>query len=215
MNWVCGHPEALSLAGSGSFFILGLAGSLHCLGMCGPLSFLVSGPEKGRAGRLGLYHGARMLAYAVLGLAFWTLGQPLRSHLQWPLLALIVSLPLILFAILPSWPRVGFLGSLHTAAYRLIKPVPLSVRALGLGLLTPLLPCGLLYAAAISSLAAPSGSMAGLWLLSFASGTLPLLIFGQAAAARLSQRSPGMALAMQRFSAGLAATSILFFVLIN
>lgn len=215
MSLLCGHPEALGLAGSGSLFVLGLAGSLHCLGMCGPLSLLVSGQAPGRGLRLGLYHSGRLLAYAGLGWGFWTLGQPLRGQLQWPLLAVLVSLPLILFAVLPSWPRVGFLGSLHALGYGAIRRVPLSLRSLGLGLLTPLLPCGLLYAAAASSLAAPSAAMAALWLLAFASGTLPLLALGQAGAARLSQRSPGTAQSLQRFSAGLAAASILFFALIN
>jgi sulfite exporter TauE/SafE len=42
------HHHHLELFGAYAFFIFGLLGSLHCLGMCGPLSTLFLNPNKKR-----------------------------------------------------------------------------------------------------------------------------------------------------------------------
>ena len=48
---------------------LGVAGSLHCAGMCGPLLLVIHGPlpQSRRVPRIALYHGARIVVYALLG----------------------------------------------------------------------------------------------------------------------------------------------------
>ena len=62
----------------GTAFFLGLAGSLHCAGMCGPLAMAV--PVLGRnrwavlASRL-IYNLGRVVTYALLGLVFGLIGQ--------------------------------------------------------------------------------------------------------------------------------------------
>jgi uncharacterized protein len=52
--------------------LLGLAGSVHCAGMCGPLMLTVSGGGPLNAStllRMLVYHSGRVLMYLVLGAA--------------------------------------------------------------------------------------------------------------------------------------------------
>ncbi|HLH54850.1 MAG TPA: sulfite exporter TauE/SafE family protein, partial [Verrucomicrobiae bacterium] len=60
--------------------ILGLAGSLHCAGMCGPLALALpagAGSSSGfLAGRLA-YNGGRIMTYCALGLMFGLVGHSL------------------------------------------------------------------------------------------------------------------------------------------
>ncbi|NNC62923.1 MAG: sulfite exporter TauE/SafE family protein, partial [Eudoraea sp.] len=61
-------------------FLLGLLGSLHCVGMCGPIAFMLplSRDNKARMfGQLFLYHFGRILTYSIMGLAFGFFGKGL------------------------------------------------------------------------------------------------------------------------------------------
>jgi sulfite exporter TauE/SafE len=176
MSAVCGQPEGFVAAGFGALFTLGLAGSVHCLGMCGPLSCLATG-----TGKQGLtaYHLARLASYAGLGALLYILGAPLRLSLSWPWLLALLSLPLLAYALAPWLRAPAFLGRLFVAGQLRVQKLPLAWRGWGLGLLTPLLPCGLLYAAAGYSLAAPNAATASAWMGAFAAGTLPILLAGQ------------------------------------
>jgi uncharacterized protein len=61
-------------------WLLGIVGSVHCAGMCGPLALALPVPVGGPAaylfGRV-LYNGGRVLTYALLGLLFGWLGRSL------------------------------------------------------------------------------------------------------------------------------------------
>ncbi len=79
------------------FFVAGLAGSLHCIGMCGPILTAIAGVERraevtvnGRsvsqtarraAGELLWYHAGRISTYALLGAVAGALGARLREAL--------------------------------------------------------------------------------------------------------------------------------------
>jgi sulfite exporter TauE/SafE len=57
----------------GAILTASLLGSLHCVGMCGPLALWAAGVDKDRGGRTmviptALYHFGRMLTYALVGL---------------------------------------------------------------------------------------------------------------------------------------------------
>jgi sulfite exporter TauE/SafE len=203
---------AFTALGLGGLFSLGLLGSLHCLAMCGPLSCLAGG---GRARNLIPYHLARLASYAALGFLLYSLGKPLRLSLPFPLLLSLLSLPLLAYALLPSFDPPPFLAALHAKGYALARRFPPLARSLALGLLTPLLPCGLLYAAASASLAAPSAALAAAWMLAFAAGTFPLLVAGQFGW-RLGElvASPRALNLLQRGGAGLAGLSTLAFALL-
>lgn len=208
----CTVGQAHAAAGATAFFALGLAGGFHCLGMCGPLACLLGRAERTPRASLGLYHGARFLAYGSVGALFAGLGAPLRPILSWPVLAALGILPLLIYALGPRDRFPGFLARWHAAGARRLRDLPPPARALGLGLLTPALPCGMLYAAAGSAVAAPSAGVGALWMLAFASGTVPLLLLGQIGFSRLGQARGGAWVpALRRVSALVAAATLLGF----
>jgi sulfite exporter TauE/SafE len=180
-------------------FIASLIGSLHCAGMCGPfMAFATLRPlhRKGvdlrhdRAPGLQLaYHGSRLLAYVLLGAAAGLLGATLDiggsllgagkvAAVAAGVLLVAVGISRILTLLgvrLPMVDRTGhiqrWLGAGQAAAARL---TPLR-RALSIGVLTALLPCGWLYAFVAVAAGTGQALHGALVLLVFWAGTVPIL----------------------------------------
>lgn len=190
-------PVGMSPTGQGaiylSLFLTGLAGSLHCVGMCGPI-LLGFSRALGRHGRSGLeffyYHGGRLWTYGLLGLLAGWAGSGLRQEaiqLGWqrPLAVLLSLLVMVSGAAALGWiPGLRFelsspgacLGGARrwpwlTALLR--QPTP-SARLL-LGAAMGLLPCGLVYAALVVAATLPSPAHSAAAMLCFGAGTLPAL----------------------------------------
>lgn len=171
--------------------VLGLASSLHCVTMCGPLIAVASAPLRPTAGatspaRLLLwqatYNLGRGLTYVVIGGVLGAVGQALTSLFAAKLVGGIVQLALgLLIVALGVWQlRKGSAVSTAgdgplTRAIRSVMTSRRSLGMLGLGLLTGLLPCGVLYAAFARSLAAQSFSEGAALMGAFWLGTVPLL----------------------------------------
>ena len=175
----------------GAIFIASLLGSLHCASMCGPFAAFALMRDKKRGPLLlqALYHGGRLLAYVTLGAIAGAFGATLNfggSLLGIGRVAGVVTGVLLvalgarrILAIVglrvPAFPgthRVAKLvGRIQQAAMR-GEP---TMRSLGMGIGTALLPCGWLYA--FVAMAAGSGrAMAGAFLmLVFWTGTVPIL----------------------------------------
>jgi sulfite exporter TauE/SafE len=188
-------------------------GSLHCVGMCGPLVAFAVGDPNGESRRSPVwrhaaYHGGRLLTYMIVGAACGALGAAIDRggarfgmHRAAALTAggmmIAVGFAAVLRAAgarLPALPlpRLIQRGILfgQRAAFAL-KPLP---RAMCVGLLTAFLPCGWLYL--FASYAAGTGSsiwgaafMAAFWL-----GSVPALLAAgvgaQALAKYLGRRLP-------------------------
>jgi hypothetical protein len=164
--------------------VLGLAGSLHCAGMCGPLALALPAGGGGRArfvaGRLA-YNGGRLATYAALGAALGLAGRSLAlAGVQRGvsvaagllLIAGVWLLPHAAGAAGPAWRVVGWLK--RALAGLLRRP---GLPALGLlGLLNGLLPCGLVYAAGAASLAAGGAGAGALYMVVFGLGTVPMML---------------------------------------
>ena len=61
-----------------SALIFGLLGSFHCIGMCGPIAFMLPVDRSNKVKQffqLMSYHAGRILSYALIGLLFGVLGQ--------------------------------------------------------------------------------------------------------------------------------------------
>jgi sulfite exporter TauE/SafE len=178
-----------NLALLGTVVSASVLGSLHCAFMCGPLvSACQAGAPQRAAPQLG-YHLTRGVSYAVLGSASGAVG----AAVDWAgagaglgrLAAVVSGLLVVLSALFWLWPTLrlgrapasGAANSrrLGRGLVRLRRRGP-TLRASLLGLVTPALPCGYLYAFVLS--AAGTGSwqggaalMAAFWL-----GTLPALL---------------------------------------
>jgi hypothetical protein len=187
--------------------VLGAAGSAHCIGMCGPIALAVP-VGKGRHARVTstfLMNGGRLLAYTLLGLAFGSMGSGLRLAGLQRTVSLLAGAILLLSVLVPgAIERFGARGRLALWIARLrgalsrnlARTAPEAI--LLSGVLNGLLPCGLVYAAAIASTAMETAWSSALFMLLFGMGTLPALVvvrlgagmFGNAWKRHLRKASP-------------------------
>jgi len=163
--------------------LLGLAGSSHCVAMCGPLLLAIN-PTARSSRRHAFacmlrYHGGRILTYALLGVLVGYVGEGLILAGVGRGVAILAGALLLLAAAgtkvrpiarLSSWIAIRASCRAMTFARR--------HQALGyvaLGLANGLIPCGLLYAALAT--AASSGTVVGsvVFMIGFGTGTVPLL----------------------------------------
>lgn len=167
--------------------LLGLAGSLHCVGMCGPLLLALPLDAAGKRQVLRqmlVYHAGRILTYAVLGILFGLLGKSLAmagwqqglsiaagvfllgmALLAWRFERLVTALPG--FGAFTQWvkQRIG----------KLLRQNP-NGSLFSIGLLNGLLPCGMVYAALAGAISTVGAAEGGMFMAAFGLGTLPLLL---------------------------------------
>lgn len=164
-------------------FILGLAGSLHCAGMCGPLALALPGRQAGGAGFLlsrVAYNLGRIVTYCCLGVLFGLLGQGLllAGIQRWVSLALGIALLAGLFSSrkLAVWaPATTLVEASKARMSALLRRRSLATLGL-LGLLNGLLPCGLVYVACAGAVAT-GGTLAGAhYMAAFGAGTVPMML---------------------------------------
>lgn len=159
------------------FFIMGLGGSLHCLGMCGPLVMSLTKNKSENA----FYQIGRLFGYISLGIVIKMIGFGLINQKE-NFLIITAGVLLGLFYILQGlsllrlikeikFPFFNFLTKFAHNKMKL-KPSPLMA-----GFLSAFLPCGLLYTTIFSLLILQNTQIAFLSLLSFWLGTLPMLMF--------------------------------------
>ncbi|MCC7464741.1 MAG: sulfite exporter TauE/SafE family protein [Saprospiraceae bacterium] len=167
--------------------LLGLAGSLHCVGMCGPvlLALPLQANEKWAVTRQMLvYHSGRILTYAALGVLFGLLGKGLALAGMQKVLSIAAGV-LMLGMALMSWkfeqlitalPGFGaFSRKVKTGIGQMLRTNP-NGSTFSIGLLNGLLPCGMVYAALAGALASFGGAEGGVFMAIFGLGTLPLLL---------------------------------------
>jgi sulfite exporter TauE/SafE len=178
-------------------FLIGLMGSVHCIGMCGGIvGVLTLGvPQDSRRSPARTllymlsYNLGRIASYTLAGVAAGALGGQLLGVLALDdarFYGKLVSggFLIALGLYLAGWPQaLGALERWGAHAWRRIEPLGrryLPVRrprqALALGLVWGWLPCGLVYAALAWALVAGSALGGGALMLAFGFGTLPTLL---------------------------------------
>ncbi|MBM3881070.1 MAG: sulfite exporter TauE/SafE family protein [Verrucomicrobia bacterium] len=162
--------------------LLGLAGSLHCAGMCGPLVLALppgSTPSQHLWGRVAHSMG-RLTTYGLLGVAFGLIGQSFALA-GWQQ-AVSIGLGLCLLVAVWGWrkPSLQFRFQRFDAWLRPTLARWLRRRTPGalwvVGLLNGLLPCGLVYAACAGAVVAGTAWQGLLYMLVFGLGTVPMLL---------------------------------------
>ena len=163
-------------------FILGLAGSLHCAGMCGPLALALPVVGRGRASfalsRLA-YNAGRLAAYCALGLIAGLLGQALAfaGFQRWLSLTAGSLILAGLFFTQLSGKRAATKAVVHVKKlFRTFLLQRSYGSLLALGATNGLLPCGLVYVAATAAAATGSPLGSSKYMLAFGLGTLPMML---------------------------------------
>jgi len=171
-----------------SAFLIGLAGSVHCVGMCGPLALAIPGASKDKGFTFFLrtiaYQISRISGYGVLGLIVGFFSQGMQFTGVQPyfsLLSGIVLLFLGFFGIIPevnAFSKYPIIQHFQVKINRIIGTVMTNEHfstPFVLGFLNAMLPCGMIYIALGTGLSSGNMSEAALYLISFGLGTLPLM----------------------------------------
>ena len=169
----------------GSAFIMGLAGSLHCVGMCGPLAFSLPVSHQNNLSRFTgglIYNTGRILSYTFLGLLFGSFGN-LFIRSQWQSkLSIALGVIILLYLIIPKrFFHFNNLGVINKPFFLLRQQLGKLFKGensgslFSIGILNGFLPCGLVYLALSSSIISASAINGGLFMLFFGLGTFPLM----------------------------------------
>ena len=209
--------ELAAINSPAAAFIAGLVTSLHCVGMCGPLScaLLPVRGERTDATTVGTaYHVSRLAGYAALGGAagafgrtplLWLSDSALR-WLPWVLVLFFVALALRWDRYLPKLPVLGKWNWKLQAWARKRSRVQ---AAIVLGVATPLLPCGPLYFLVSLALLAGSAVRGIEVMIAFGLGTVPLLWLAQTQFHWIRQKLSPSALTRTRMTLALATALII------
>jgi uncharacterized protein len=176
--------------------LIGFAGSLHCVGMCGPL-MLAMIPGQRAWVYWSQYQGSRILAYGLMGLFLGSLGQGFAFLGLQKIMSILAGLILLGMALNASrglnlsfdWLQ-GLQNGLHQLSKRFLQgtktPSPFF-----LGLMNGFLPCGLSYGALAGAWATAGAAEGFVFMVLFGLGTLPLLVLLQLSGHDLRHRLRG------------------------
>jgi hypothetical protein len=168
-------------------FIIGLVGSAHCAGMCGPIALalpLKSDSWFNRVSGALVYNIGRIFTYMLLGAIFGLLGKGLHmagfqlwtSIIIGTVMIAMVIVPLI-FRQMPSLNNVfeGYSARMMTGFRSLFRSGTKS-SLFGIGLLNGVLPCGLVYVAVAGAINTGDVVSAMLYMALFGAGTIPVML---------------------------------------
>lgn len=163
-------------------FVLGFAGSLHCVGMCGPLALALplQAFEGGkRIAAVILYNLGRVTSYVLLGIITAAIGKQFFLAGYQQLFSFIVG------ALLVGWLLLTLAGKTNnktTAIYYRIQEwivrymqQPSLKNMLFTGFGNGLLPCGMVYMAIAAAAASGDTGTGAVFMIFFGLGTVPLM----------------------------------------
>jgi sulfite exporter TauE/SafE len=169
-----------------SALIFGLLGSFHCVGMCGPIAFMLPVDRSNSTKKviqIFTYHFGRLLAYSLIGLFFGLVGKSLYIFGIQQQLSIFLGILMIVVVVIPS--RIFNKYNFSKPIYKIISKVKSSLGKalkkktadtfLTIGFLNGFLPCGLVYMAVFASLAMQSAWQGSLYMALFGLGTIPLM----------------------------------------
>lgn len=163
-------------------FFIGLFGSVHCVGMCGPLAFAVPVMRQGWYNLVFdkfIYQLGRTLSYMLLGLIIGAIGRQIwLAGLQQ-----IISLLSGVLILIAAFSRLFRFSILNNKSSFLLKPfnrlfgyaLKHKANHLIIGVINGFLPCGFVYLALAGALNTGSIPKAVNYMFWFGSGTLPLM----------------------------------------
>ncbi len=167
-------------------FTIGMLGSFHCAGMCGPLALSLPLSRDSFVAKFTgalMYNAGRIVTYSVFGLLFGLIGQTaaLFNFQQW--LSIAVGALILLFIIVPKKYKIQYSASTYATGFftkvrgtlGLLFKQKNQSSLFVIGLLNGLLPCGLVYMAVAGAIAVGDVGSSVLFMAAFGLGTLPVM----------------------------------------
>ncbi len=167
----------------GFALVLGLLGSLHCLGMCGPLALAVPFPKDKRVVGIGAFNLGRIFTYALLGTLMGFIGslfvlggfQRIFSLTTGILILSLVIAPFLSKHLDKYIEKSSLIEGVRKKITEQFKEKTLR-SSLILGMLNGLIPCGMVYTAMIGSISSGNPLNGALFMVLFGLGTWPAMI---------------------------------------
>ena len=169
-----------------SAFVLGLLGSFHCVGMCGPIAFMLPVDRTNafkKASQITIYHFGRLLAYSVIGVIFGLLGKSFYLFGFQQQLSIAIGVLMILVVLIPqkTFNKYNFSKPIYKVLSKIKSALGAALKRkttdtfLTIGFLNGFLPCGLVYMAVFAAIAGGNALNGGLYMAVFGLGTIPLM----------------------------------------
>lgn len=166
---------------------LGFLGSLHCIGMCGPLTLAVPSSASSRwkffLERL-VFTAGRVTTYAVLGALLGMFGSKLFLAGVQQNISVILGITILVTIVLPlslksRLQKFSPLEKIYAVIKRRFSSLMKrrgSIALFLMGMMNGLLPCGLVYTALLGATAVADPGRSALFMSLFGVGTAPALI---------------------------------------
>jgi len=174
---------------------LGFLGSLHCIGMCGPIALSLPFSKQNGAVRYSgglVYNSGRVFTYMTLGLIFGLFGRGIAMAGFQQTLSVALGILIVIAALAPVLLKRNI--SLNRPLAMLVAKVKIALGGLlkqksfsslfAIGALNGLLPCGLVYIAVAGAAATTTALHGALYMALFGLGTIPAM-FGVSLAGNL------------------------------
>ncbi|WP_299110092.1 sulfite exporter TauE/SafE family protein [uncultured Tenacibaculum sp.] len=168
-----------------SALILGLLGSFHCIGMCGPIAFMLPVDRTNKVKQffqITSYHLGRLFTYSLIGLLFGLLGKSFYFFGFQQQLSIIVGILMIVVVLLPkTFQKYNFSKSINRLVMKVKSALGKELKKKGndtfftIGFLNGFLPCGLVYMAVFGALTASNAFSGSIYMAIFGLGTIPLM----------------------------------------
>ena len=212
-------PMTTLLASVLPMLLVGLAGSVHCVGMCGgivsafslaparafPVAVVREAPPVAAAlGRVLAYNAGRITSYAAAGAFAGGFGAGVSTLAGlasveaiglWLVNLVLVALGLHLAG---AWQALAPVERVGAHLWRRVQPLTALLLPLdrphklfAMGALWGALPCGMVYSGLLAALVSGSAQQGALLMLAFGLGTLPLLAVVGVAGQKLRQLLQG------------------------
>ncbi len=165
---------------------LGLLSSFHCLGMCGPIAFVLPVGGRSKSGKIwgiSSYNLGRITTYSILGLMVGFFGEGLRFMGVSQLISILLGILLILYVLFAK--NLVKFNTTNQYAYQFNAFVKAKLGVFLkkktnsglylLGLLNGLIPCGVVFIALQGALIQTTLLNSALFMLFFGLGTIPML----------------------------------------
>ena len=168
-------------------FAFGFLGSLHCIGMCGPIVLALPMGDQGKfrylLGRM-LYNFGRVVTYSVMGGIIGLLGEGLSLAILQQNVSIVAGAAILitlffrripLASLAPPFSFGNVLLKLQAKIASLLKESSLSPLFF-LGVLNGLLPCGFVYVAITTAAVTADVSRGMMFMAGFGFGTMPAMV---------------------------------------